>query len=117
MGWNIGYTFYEKTIVSVYDSGALNAELCRKLIEPYQNTDIDHGGCIGLRSKDGLSADQIVVMLLDRKFWDGYKKTESELMQKFGKWEDIEDNNSPGYKEYSELHDSFYYKWTELMEI
>jgi len=117
MGWNTGYTLYEKTIVSVYDSGVLNADLCRKLIEPYQGTDIDHGGCEDLRSKDGLSADQIIVMLLDRNFWDSYQKMKRELIEKFGKWEDIKVRNSPGHKEYVELSDSLYYKWDELMEI
>ncbi len=74
MGWNTGYTIYEKTVIEVYNSGALTPELLRTLIEPYQDTDIDHGGSKGLKAHDGLDADEIVVKLLNPEAWEEYLK-------------------------------------------
>lgn len=65
MGWNYGYSVYEETVVSVYDLGVLNQELLNALMQPYSGTDMDHGGERGLRSKDGLSADEIVCKVME----------------------------------------------------
>lgn len=116
MGWNAGYAIYEKTIIDTYNAGSLNAELCQSLIEPYQETDIDHGGCCNLKSKDGLSADEIVVMILDPEFWGDYKTKRAALTDKYGKWEDVGDYNSDGFRAFDDLHSTLFDKWTELMK-
>lgn len=74
MGWNAGYTIYETTVVAVYNSGSLTPDLLKALIEPYQYTDIDHGGCQDLTTHDGLSADEVVVKMLAPAFWAEYEK-------------------------------------------
>lgn len=119
MGWSSGYTIYEKTIISTYDSGALTPDLCRKLIEPYQETDIDHGGCCDLKSKDGLTADQIVVMLLAPEFWKSYKDKETTIVQKYGNWDSVRDGdyNSPGFKEFDSLYETLSDEWDKIMKL
>ncbi len=64
MGWNEGYRILEATIVGAYDLGKLDEALLRVLMEPYRNTDIDHGGSRDLTAKDGLMCDEIIVKLL-----------------------------------------------------
>lgn len=61
MGWNQGYTIYEATIVATYNAGKLDKELLAAIMEPYRDTDIDHGGEVGLLTKDGKSANQVAV--------------------------------------------------------
>lgn len=61
MGWNSGYAIFESTVIGAYDLGKLDRALLDVLMEPYRGTDIDHGGSVGLRSKDGKTADEIAV--------------------------------------------------------
>lgn len=65
MGWNSCYTTYESTVINVYDAGTLTAELLKSLMQPYVGSDMDHGGSMGLHSKDGLSADEIVCKIME----------------------------------------------------
>lgn len=91
MGWNDGYTAYERTVVNLYDSGQLTPDLMRSIIEPYRNTDLDHGGCMHLRTIDGLSADEVVVKLLSPEFWDNYLSmgAEADYEDFYATWQDI----------------------------
>jgi len=61
MGWNAGYTIFEKSVVGAYDLGKLDKELLSVLMEPYRDSDIDSGGSLDLTSKDGKSVEQIVI--------------------------------------------------------
>lgn len=61
MGWNEGFTIFEKTVIGAYDIGKLDKELLKVLMKPYRNTDIDSGGLVGFISKDGKYLDQIVI--------------------------------------------------------
>ena len=83
MGWNRGYAIYEQTVIAVYNAAALSPELLRALIEPYRDTDIDHGGSGGLISQDGLSADEIVLKLLAPDFWTEYEAKGREYHENF----------------------------------
>ena len=65
MGWNQGYTIMEEAVIAAYDTGALTKEFLNALMQPYAGSDIDHGGCHDLRSKDGLSADEIVCKVME----------------------------------------------------
>jgi hypothetical protein len=65
MGWNRGYTIMEKQVVGLYDLGVLDKSVLCALMEPFRNTDIDHGGCHDLRSKDGKSADDIICFVME----------------------------------------------------
>lgn len=69
MGWNRGYSIYEEQVVNAYDTGQLTPELLKIIISPFQDTDIDHGSCKDLRTKDGLSADYVVIKLLNPELW------------------------------------------------
>lgn len=61
MGWNAGYTIFEATVVGAYDLGKLDKELLAVLMEPYRGTDLDYGGEMGLKSKDGKTVVDIVI--------------------------------------------------------
>jgi len=65
MGWNRGYTVMEKQVVGLYDLGVLTKDVLCGVMEAFRNTDIDHGGCYDLRSNDGMSADEIVVKVME----------------------------------------------------
>ena len=78
MGWNVAYTMLESAVISEYDRNTLDETGLRKLMEPYRGSDIDHGGMVGLRSKDGLYCDEIIVKLLRPKVWDNIKHLDSD---------------------------------------
>jgi hypothetical protein len=65
MGWNAGYTIMEQQVISLYDMGLLNKEVLNALMQPFCNTDIDHGGSYDLKSKDGKSADNIICFIME----------------------------------------------------
>jgi hypothetical protein len=67
MGWNGGYTIFEATVVGAYDLGKLDKELLSVLMEPYRGSDIDSGGEMGLKAKDGLDVVEIVLKTFGRK--------------------------------------------------
>lgn len=54
----------ERTVISVYNSGALTKELLMSILEPYRGTDIDHGGSENLVTQDGKSADDVILSIL-----------------------------------------------------
>jgi hypothetical protein len=64
MGWNEGYTVMEQQVISSYDAGTLSKESLLALLEPYRGTDIDSGGSRDLRTKDGKSAEDVILFLL-----------------------------------------------------
>lgn len=67
MGWNAGYTIFEATVVGAYDLGKLDKDLLTVLMEPYRDSDIDSGGERGLKSKDGLNVQEIVIKTMGGK--------------------------------------------------
>jgi hypothetical protein len=101
MGWNQGYTIFETTVIGAYDLGKLDKALLRVLMEPYRNTDIDSGGSQGLKSKDGLLVEEIVVKTFGGKlpkepdfetcdddtaeaYWENLGKAFNKITAKFG---------------------------------
>jgi len=67
MGWNEGYRIMEQQVVSLYDAGILSKEVLNALMQPFCDTDIDHGGSQDLKSKDGKSADDIICFIMEPK--------------------------------------------------
>ncbi|MGE5631355.1 MAG: hypothetical protein ACM3TR_09700 [Caulobacteraceae bacterium] len=65
MGWNEGYRIMEQQVVSLYDAGLLNKNVLNTLMQPFCDTDIDHGGSEDLKSKDGKSADDIICFIME----------------------------------------------------
>lgn len=65
MGWNEGYRIMEQQVVALYDKGLLNKEVLNALMQPFCDSDIDHGGSNNLKSKDGKSADDIVCLIME----------------------------------------------------
>lgn len=61
MGCNKSYTAFEASVISAYDLGKLDKDLLSVLMEPYRDRDIDSGGCMDLKSKDGKGIEQIVI--------------------------------------------------------
>jgi hypothetical protein len=65
MGWNDGYKIMERQVVELYDLNFLNKEILNAIMQPFCNTDIDHGGSQNLKSKDEKSADDIVCFIME----------------------------------------------------
>lgn len=65
MGWNEGYRIMEQQVVTLYDAGLLNKDVLNALVEPFRNSDIDHGGSQDLKAKDGKSADEIICFIME----------------------------------------------------
>jgi hypothetical protein len=65
MGWNEGYRIMEQQVITLYDAGVLTKEALKALMEPFRDTDIDHGGSQDLKSKDGKTADEIIVFIME----------------------------------------------------
>lgn len=78
MGWNEEYTIWEHLIITLYNADMLTKELIEKIVEPFKNTDIDHGGSMDLRAKDGLDADKIVIKLCMPSKYEEIIKFKSE---------------------------------------
>lgn len=64
MGWNSGYTSMEKSVVSLYDTGTLTAEILNTVMEPYKGTDCDSGGSCELKSTEGLGVEEIICKIM-----------------------------------------------------
>jgi hypothetical protein len=67
MGWNTDWDIMQRQIIGVYDilGDDMTPELCRAILKPFANTDIDEGGKdYNLRSKDDKCEEQIIVMCL-----------------------------------------------------
>ena len=94
MGWNEGYTIMEQQVVTLYDAGLLNKESLNALMQPYCNTDIDHGGSYDLKAKDGKSADNIVCFIMEPEKY-------REAIESF-----VPDPEDPEYNE--KLYDLWY---------
>ena len=60
MGWNSGYTTMEATVIAIYNTGNLTAELLDEIMTPYKGTGCDSGGSHDLRSNDGLGVKEII---------------------------------------------------------
>jgi hypothetical protein len=89
MGWNQGYTIYQATIVAAYNAGKLDKELLAAIMESYRGSDIDHGGDVGLLTKDGKSADQVAV-------------------EAFGlKWLEEDEDGEKNYEAFKQVSDHF----------
>lgn len=61
MGWNQGYTVLEAQTIALYDLGVLTPEVINALCAPFRDTDIDSGGARGLRAKNGLSFEDVLL--------------------------------------------------------
>ena len=64
MGWNTGFSVMEQAVIGAYDAGKLDADILRILLRPYENTDIDSGGCRDLKTKDGKGIFDVLVSTL-----------------------------------------------------
>ena len=65
MGWNEGYTIFEKQIITLYDAEVLTRDVLTALMEPFRGTDMDAGGGYDFKSKDGKSAEEIVCFIME----------------------------------------------------
>lgn len=61
MGNNQAFAIFEYTVMGAYNLGVLTKPLLKVLLEPYSDTDIDPGGRIGLKGKDGLEVEEVVL--------------------------------------------------------
>lgn len=94
MGWNKGYEIMEAQVISLYDMGLLNKEILNALMQPFCNSDIDHGGSNDLRTKDGKSADDVICFIIEP---ERYQKAIDEF---------VPNPEEPGYNE--ALSDLYY---------
>jgi hypothetical protein len=58
MGNNSAYTAFEFSVIAAYDHDKLDEPFLRALAEPYRGVDIDSGGSMDLRTKDGKDLEE-----------------------------------------------------------
>ena len=105
MGNNQAFTIMEMTVIGVADAGLLNETLCRVLCEPYRGSDIDSGGCCGLKTKDGRGIEQVIIEAMGRVM------PEKPTMKEPKKWSDSPENrawDAYGEAVYAAFHDITY---------
>jgi hypothetical protein len=107
MGNNQVFTIFEHTVIGAYNLGKLDKPLLKVLMEPYEGTDIDHGGCLGLTTKDGLLVEEVVL-----KVW-GIKGVPKRPKKPSGKYK----VNSPKWKEWDEYQETIYEMFSDLTRI
>ena len=103
MGDNRGYSIYEHIIVGLYDNDALNKATLDVVLFPFKGTDMDHGGSEDMRSKDDLSADEIVVKIGNPDYWNEYQQRNQAFLDNGILWDDA-------------LQDEFDEEWRKLTE-
>ena len=121
MGWNQGYAMYEQSVVELYNTGKLYKETLQRILEPYRGTDIDHGGSSNLNTNDGLSADEVVVKILDPELFEKYSVAKDRLLKKMGlKYLNDVFNDYPDDEyncgEANTLFELLFERWSELLE-
>ena len=122
MGWNRGYTIYEEQVVGLCDLEVLTPEVLDVVLNPFRGTDMDHGGERGLRTKSGLTADEVVVSVADPEYWAKFFRTREALIRDWGTSgiNKLLKNFSMGENtvvdEWENLHDEFLDKWIEITE-
>lgn len=94
MGWNTGFTIFEATVIGAYDLGVLDKKLLTVLMKPYSNTDIDSGGCMGLKTKDGKGIQQVVI-----ETFGGTVPEKPKLPKDYRKWTDEQRDANDEYHE------------------
>jgi len=80
MGWNEGYSIMEVQVINLYNEGILTKNVLKGLMEPFRDSDIDRGGSHDLKSKDGKTADEIIISVMEPEKYqeaaDGFVATE-----------------------------------------
>ena len=96
MGWNAGFTAMEAGVMRVYDSGALTRDILDAMMEPYKYTDCDFGGCMDLKTNDGLGIMEVICKtmepekyqeVLDNPKWYEGHEPGTWPYEKYGAWE------------------------------
>lgn len=82
MGNNDFYTLYEGLVIRLYDLGVLNRSTLDAVMKDFFGTHIDHGGSMDLRSKDNLSADEIVIKIARPDKWAMIEERKHSFMTK-----------------------------------
>jgi hypothetical protein len=104
MGNNAAFTAFERTVVAVYNTGALTKKLLRDLAEPYQGMDIDGGGMEGTLSKPVVGPDGVArrldILGIVAQTWTGKPpKPAPKLPKDTSKWTPAQDKENEDYHE------------------
>jgi hypothetical protein len=94
MGNNEAFSVFEATVIAVYDTGLLDQDLLSKFMEIHRGSDIDLGGGVGARSKDGLDVEEIVL-----KVFGEVVPTRPNLPQGYATWSPAEEQQNKEYWE------------------
>jgi len=62
MGNNAAFEDFEYHVITFYDQRLLSLSVLDILAEPYRDTDIDHGGRQDLKTQDGKSLEEVIVL-------------------------------------------------------
>lgn len=81
MGNNERYTLFEHTVITLYDSKKLDAEVLDKLAEAHRGTDIDYGGSRDLKTSDGLSLPEVILCFKSPDKYRELKETFERLLR------------------------------------
>lgn len=74
MGNNLEYTIFEDTVLALYDSNVLTLEVLDRIGNIFKGMSPDQGGADYEESEDGLTAEDIVIKLVN----PGWKPNSSE---------------------------------------
>ncbi len=121
MGWNEGYSIYEEIVIGLYDKNVLTQDVLQIVLNPFRDTDMDHGGSADLKTHDGLNADEVVVKVAKPEFWDNWDKRRNDILQKsdcstWEQWYEKFTYKTKEYKEESNLSDEFHDTWASITE-
>lgn len=68
MGNNEAFAIMEAQIIGAYDLGVLDKKLCKVLLKPFAETDMDEGGKADLVTKVGeLGVEEVVALVMNGK--------------------------------------------------
>ena len=117
MGWNIGFSIMEHTVITLYNKNVLTKELLEEIMEPYKGTDCDSGGSKNLISNDGLCVEHIICKVM--------KPNETlDIENNPIYWEDFEENKDCYmekvdflWKANKRASDLFYSIWSDIWGI
>lgn len=88
MGWNSGYTIFERIVINLYDENKLDKQTLEIIANEFIGLDVDFGGFTDKKAKDGKNLVDIICFMYEpEKYFeyinndDKYDYVNEKLMQ------------------------------------
>ena len=88
MGWNSGYTIFERIVINLYDENKLDKQTLEIIANEFIGLDVDFGGFTDKKTKDGKNLVDIICFMYEpEKYFeyinndDKYDYVNEKLMQ------------------------------------